>query len=101
MIGSLGSGEILLICVVALIVVGPDRLVATAGALGRMWGEFKRKLDEAQRSVKLELDEAGERAALQRIEENNRRIMIETGVLDDDGNPLHPPPPAEPGKGAP
>jgi len=101
MFGSLGSGEMLLICAIALVVVGPDRLVATAGALGRMWGEFKRKLDDAQRSVKLELDQAGELAALRKIEANNRRIMIETGVLDDDGNPLHPPPPATPGRDVP
>ncbi len=88
MIGSLGTGEILLICVIALVVVGPQRLVVVAGKLGRMWGEIRRKLAEAQSAVEREIDEAGERDALKKIEAENRRIMIETGVLDAQGDPL-------------
>jgi Sec-independent protein translocase protein TatA len=86
-IGSLGTGEILVICAIALIVVGPQRLVAVAGTLGRMWGELRRKMADAQRAVEREIDLAGEREALKKIEENNRRIMIETGVLDARGEP--------------
>lgn len=86
-IGTLGFQEILLICFVALVVVGPRQLVAVAGKLGRLYGELKRKLHEAQASVQKQIDDATEIEALKRIEEENRRIMIATGVLDAQGNP--------------
>src|SRR5258706_14663850 len=46
-LGTLGFQEILLICFVALVVVGPRQLVSVAGKLGRLYGELKRKLSEA------------------------------------------------------
>ena len=85
MLGTLGFQEILLICFVALVVVGPRQLVSVAGKLGRLYGELKRKLHEAQASVQKQIDEATEVEALQRIEADNRRIMIATGVLDEIG----------------
>lgn len=88
MIGTLGFQEILLICFVALVVVGPRQLVTVAGKLGRLYGELKRKLNEAQASVQKQIDDATEIEALKNIETENRRIMIATGVLDAQGHAL-------------
>ena len=53
-----------------------------------MLGELKRQLATAQSAVQKEMDQALELEALQRIEAENRRIMIDTGVLDKTGNPV-------------
>lgn len=87
MIGTLGFQEILLICFVALVVVGPRQLVAVAGKLGRLYGQLKRKLNEAQAGIQKQIEDATEMDALKRIEADNRRIMIATGVLDAQGRP--------------
>ncbi len=91
MIGSIGTQEIFFIVVIALVVVGPRDLVRVAGKLGRMLGEIKRQLATAQSAVQREMDQALELEALQRIEADNRRIMMETGVLDARGAPVAPP----------
>lgn len=88
MFDSLGFEEILFIVVIALVVVGPRDLVRVSGKLGRMLGELKRQLQTAQTAVQKEVDQAMEAEALQRIEAENRRIMIETGVLDAQGRPV-------------
>jgi Tat protein translocase TatB subunit len=43
--------EIVLICVIALIVVGPKKMPELARALGKGYGEFRRAFDEMKRSV--------------------------------------------------
>ena len=48
--------EIVLICVIALIVVGPKRLPEIARALGKGYGEFRRAFDEMKRNVDTEFN---------------------------------------------
>ena len=48
--------EIVLICVIALIVVGPKRLPEFARALGKGYGEFRRAFDEMKRNVETEFN---------------------------------------------
>ncbi len=43
--------EIVLICVIALVVVGPKKLPELARALGKGYGEFRRAFDEMKRNV--------------------------------------------------
>jgi len=43
--------EIVLICVIALIVVGPKKMPELARALGKGYGEFRRAFDEMKRHV--------------------------------------------------
>lgn len=43
--------EIVLVCVIALIVVGPKKLPELARALGKGYGEFRRAFDEMKRTV--------------------------------------------------
>lgn len=48
---GIGMQEIVLICVIALIVVGPKKMPELARALGRGYGEFRRAFDEMKRNV--------------------------------------------------
>ena len=48
---GIGMQEIVLICAIALIVVGPKRLPELARALGKGYGEFRRAFDEMRRTV--------------------------------------------------
>lgn len=43
--------EIVLICVIALIVVGPKKMPELARALGKGYGEFRRAFEEMKRNV--------------------------------------------------
>lgn len=56
MFGSIGSLEILLIVVVALLVVGPKKLPQAARTLGKVFGEFKRVSSDVQRTISAEVD---------------------------------------------
>lgn len=49
---NIGMGELILVAVVALIVLGPDKLPETARAFGKALREFKRAMNAA--SVDLE-----------------------------------------------
>ena len=48
---GIGMQEIVLICAIALIVVGPKKLPELARALGKGYGEFRRAFDEMKRNV--------------------------------------------------
>ena len=48
---GIGMQEIALICVIALIVVGPKKMPELARALGKGYGEFRRAFDEMKRNV--------------------------------------------------
>jgi Tat protein translocase TatB subunit len=51
MVFGIGMQEIVLICAIALIVVGPKKLPELARALGKGYGEFRRAFDEMKRNV--------------------------------------------------
>ena len=46
---GIGFTEILVICVVALLVFGPERLPKIASQLGKAFGEFNQKANEFKR----------------------------------------------------
>jgi len=48
---GIGMQEIVLICVIALVVVGPKKMPELARALGKGYGEFRRAFDEMKRNV--------------------------------------------------
>lgn len=48
---GIGMQEVVLICVIALVVVGPKKLPDLARALGKGYGEFRRAFDEMKRNV--------------------------------------------------
>lgn len=61
---GIGMQEIVLICVIALIVVGPKKMPELARALGRGYGEFRRAFDEMKRNVETDFQTDEIRRAL-------------------------------------
>jgi sec-independent protein translocase protein TatB len=55
---NIGTPELLLILVIALLVVGPQRLPELARQLGRGLREFRKIQDDVKDMVKLDLDDS-------------------------------------------
>ncbi len=53
---GIGTTELLVIMVVALIVLGPSKLPQIARSLGKAFGEFKRMSTDLQRTINLEVE---------------------------------------------
>ena len=51
MLGNLGFGEILIILVLILVLFGPQKIPELAATAGRFIAQFRRQMEEAQRSV--------------------------------------------------
>ncbi len=51
MLGNLGLGEILIILVLILVLFGPKKIPELAGTVGRYVNQFRRQMEEAQRTV--------------------------------------------------
>lgn len=61
---GIGFTEVLLILVVALIAIGPEKLPQVAKALGRAYNEFRKATDELKANVTVDMKRAErERAA--------------------------------------
>ena len=67
---GIGFPELVLILVVALIVLGPQRLPEVARMLGRAYGQLRRASEEFQNTIRQDL------AALERQEDANRNKAI-------------------------
>lgn len=52
---GIGFGEIMLITVIGLIVIGPKRLPETARFLGHLFGRIQRQISEVKRDIKQEM----------------------------------------------
>jgi Tat protein translocase TatB subunit len=52
--GNLGMQEILLILVIALLIIGPQKLPDLAKALGRAFAEFKRATEDLKKDLNVE-----------------------------------------------
>ena len=61
---GIGTGEILIILVIALIIVGPHKLPELAKMLGKGFTEFKRAADDLKDSVNAEIHIEKERQKL-------------------------------------
>lgn len=53
---GIGTTELLVILMVALIVVGPKKLPQIARSLGKVFGEFRRVSTDMQRTINLEIE---------------------------------------------
>lgn len=63
---GIGITEILIILVIALIVLGPQKLPDIARALGRAVGEFKRATEEIRSTLDVEIEPETDWEALER-----------------------------------
>ncbi len=61
---GIGTTEILVILVVALIVIGPSKLPEMARTLGKALGEFKRMSSDVKRTIDLEAQRAEKEAPI-------------------------------------
>ena len=52
---DIGFWELIIIAIVALLVVGPDRFPAFARQAGKWFGKFRRLINNLQRELKQEL----------------------------------------------
>ena len=73
---NVGAGELILIVVVALLVLGPQKLPEFARAIGKFVREFRRQTDEVRTVVEREF------------------YKMDQEMLDERRPPVHPPTPA-------
>jgi len=81
---GIGFPELLLIAVIALVVIGPQRLPDLARALGRGFAEFRRATDELKRTFEEE-----SRAA--RSQELREKLLAEGKIRPPDALDPYPP----------
>jgi sec-independent protein translocase protein TatB len=82
-VGSVGFSEIAVIAVLALFVLGPDRLPQAARSIGKAISEFRRLTSGARADLEQALDATGMRDTLAEIrgtvdELNPRRIVTDS-----------------------
>jgi sec-independent protein translocase protein TatB len=71
---NVGGGEIVVILLLALIVLGPERLPDAAKKLGRMMGEVRRMTSGFQEEVRNAMDITGTEDAIHRTEPGPRLL---------------------------
>lgn len=101
-----GFGELIVIFIVALLVIGPDKLPAAARSLGSVLRTFKSAMSEATEEVRESviepLNEAQKplREAMEPVEEMQKELTRELGGINDSLNNLTTVTPARTLKGA-
>jgi len=71
---GIGSTELLVILVVALIILGPSKLPEMAKALGKAMGEFRRVSTDVKRTIEMEAEQAEQKS---RAEEARKELFPE------------------------
>jgi sec-independent protein translocase protein TatB len=97
---GLGTGELVLIGVVALLVIGPERLPVVMRQLGRWYGQIRRTADELRRAFVLEADRQDAADRYKKLAEQRKKAQEEARrrleAQKADGAQAQPaPPPAE------
>lgn len=87
---GIGWAELLVIGIVALVVVGPEKLPEAARAAGKLYGYIYRTLAEARESVRAEV-------SLAELEARKTPAAAETAWPAEDGPDQRPGPPKEGG----
>jgi len=80
---GIGTSEILIIMVIALLVLGPKEIPKIARTLGRGMRELERAKNELKSSIEFEMNEEGAKQELAKKEARN-----EEAEAADDGAPL-------------
>ncbi|WP_291320933.1 TatA/E family twin arginine-targeting protein translocase [Desulfonatronospira sp.] len=96
---GIGTTEILVILVVALLVLGPKKLPEIARSLGKTLAEFKRVSTDVKRTIDLEVQEEDEkerRARLKKKMESKAGKTEESSPKDEEASSRGPQPEPEP-----
>jgi sec-independent protein translocase protein TatB len=96
---NVGGGEIIVILLLALIVLGPERLPDAAKKVGRVMGEVRRMTSGFQDEVRSAMDLDGSDDALKRAEPGPR--LLSPPPVDGPVSPPAPGAPAADGEAAP
>ena len=88
----MGLTEIIVVLVVAIVVVGPERLPTVVRWLGRQYGKLVRSSDELRKAFVIEADraEAEDRAKELRKRRDEARARIEAARADPSLNTARP-----------
>jgi sec-independent protein translocase protein TatB len=88
-VGSVGFSEIAVIAIIALFVLGPDRLPQAARSIGKAISEFKRLTSGARADLEDALDATGMRETIAEIrgtvDEMNPRRIVQDSLRTVDG----------------
>ncbi len=84
---NLGLTEILIIVIVAVVVVGPDRLPNVVRWLGRQYGKLMRASDELRRAFVMEADRADAEARAEELKKRREeaRARIAQARMESEG----------------
>ncbi|MBC7354821.1 MAG: preprotein translocase subunit TatA [Desulfomicrobiaceae bacterium] len=80
---GIGSTEILVILLVALIVLGPSKLPDVAKSIGKALGEFRRVTTDVKRTIEMEAEAAEQKAKA----EAARKELFGDGKAPQQGAP--------------
>jgi len=75
---GIGMPELIVIAVIALIVIGPDKLPGLAKTLGRIFGELKKATNEFKETMEVESKMADVKKAFDNISEKEIADKAET-----------------------
>ena len=81
---GIGMPELMVIMVIALIVIGPQKLPELAKSLGKGLAEFKRATDDFKQSIDTETRSAEEQERLAKLEEAKEQAEKEKAKLSEE-----------------
>ena len=76
---GIGTTELVVILIVALIVIGPAKLPEMAKSLGKALGEFRRVTTDVKRTIEMEAEQADQKA---RTEQAKKELFPETPAAE-------------------
>ncbi len=82
---DIGFSELLIVFIVGLLILGPERLPHAAKTAGLWIRKIKRSIGSVQREINEQLDQE---ELQQKILETNNRIMTETNTIQNTITPL-------------
>ena len=78
---GIGPLELVLIIAIALIVLGPDKLMSSARSIGKLFSEAKSKVEEAKSSIEETVNESPEKP------ERTEKAQLPPGSTPDPESP--------------
>ncbi|NLY41429.1 MAG: twin-arginine translocase subunit TatB [Desulfovibrionales bacterium] len=81
---GIGSTELIVILIVALIVIGPAKLPEMARSLGKALGEFRRVSTDVKRTIEMEAEQEEQRT---RTEEARKELFPEQNTDKEEPAP--------------
>jgi sec-independent protein translocase protein TatB len=76
---GIGSTELIVILIVALIVIGPAKLPEMAKSLGKALGEFRRVSTDVKRTIEMEAEQADQKV---RTEQAKKELFPDVAAAD-------------------